>query len=121
MTIQKYKISSGDSTLKKDQHYETKSSNGSNETSTSSKMPSPSKASNISNIPPPNKAPNSFSIDYVYLQGLPLKEIQANLDLATNLSHNSQAKDPKPPCATTPIIPTPTIPSLSLQELTMKT
>ena len=97
------------------------SSNGSNETSTSSNIPSPSKASNISNIPPPKKVPNSFAIDHVYLQGLPRKETQANFDLATNVSHTSQTKDPKPSCVTTPIIPTPTSPSLSLQEPTMKT
>ena len=72
------------------------SSNGSNATSTSSNMPSPTKASKISSILPPNKAPNSLAIDYVYLQGLPLKETQDNLDLATNLSHTSQTKDPKP-------------------------
>ena len=73
--IQKYKLSSTrDSTLKKDQHHETMSSNGSNATSTSSNMPSPSKVSNLSNITPSNKALNSFTIDYVYLQGLPIKE-----------------------------------------------
>ena len=57
----------------------------------------------------------------MYLQGLPLKETQANLDLAASLSHNTQTKGPKPSFIDTPIIPTPTIPSLSLQELTMKT
>lgn len=71
------------------------SSNGSKETSTSSNMTSPSKVSNLSNMPPPNKAPNSFSINYVYPQGLPLKETQANLDLDENLSHSTQTKDPK--------------------------
>ena len=120
--IQISKLSSTrDSTLKKDKHHETKSSNGSNATSTSSNMPSPTKASNLSSMPPPKKAPNSSAIDYVYLQGLPLKETQANLDLATSLSHTSQTKDPKPSCATTPIIPTPTSTSLSLQEPTMQT
>ena len=102
--IQKSKLSSTrDSTLKKDQHYETKSSNGSNATSSSSNMPSPSKASKLSSILPPNKVPNSSAIYDVYLQGLPLKETQDNLHLATNLSHNSQTKDPKPSFIDTPI------------------
>ena len=66
--IQKSKLSSTrDSTLKKDQHYETNSSNGSNATSTSANMPSPTKEYNLSSMPPPNKAPNSSAIDYVYL------------------------------------------------------
>ena len=82
-------------------------------------MPSPTKASKLSSIPPPNKVPNSFAIDYVYLQGLPLKETQANLDLATSLPHNNQTKDPKPSCVTTPSIPTPTRTTLSLQEPSM--
>ena len=62
--IQKSKLSSTrDSTLKKDQHHETKSSNGLNVTLTSSNMPSPSKASkasNLSNIPPPKKSTQFF-------------------------------------------------------------
>lgn len=60
-------------------------------------------------------------IDYVYPQRLPLKETQANLDLAMNLSHIIQTKDLKPPCVATPIIPTPTIPPLSLQGPIMQT
>ena len=72
--IEKSKLSSTkDSTLKKDQPHETMSSNGLNVTLTSSNMLSASKVSKLSNIPPPKKAPNSFSIDYVYPQGLPLK------------------------------------------------
>ena len=115
------RITTEDSTLKKDKHHKTKSSNGSNATSTSSNMPSPTKASKLSSIPPPNKTPTSPAIYDEYPQELPLKETQANLDLATSLSHTSQTKDPKPSCATTPIIPTPTSTSLSLQEPTMQT
>ena len=62
---------------------------------------------------PPNKAPNSPAIHDEYPQEMPLKETQANLDLATSLSH-TQTADPKLSCATTPIIPTSTSTSLSL-------
>ena len=62
-----------DSTLKKDKHNETKSSNGSNTTSTSSNMPSPSKVFKLSSIPPPNKTPNSPTIYDEYPQEFPLK------------------------------------------------
>lgn len=121
--IQKSKLSSTKySTLKKDQHHETKSSNGLNVTLTSSNMHSASKVSKLSNIPPQNKAPHSFSVDHVYLQGLPLKKTQDNLDLVAKLSHTTQTKGPKPTyAATTPIMPTPTIPSLYVQEPTMQT
>ena len=115
--IQKSKLSSTkDSTLKKDKHHETKSSNGLNVTLTSSNMYSASKVSNLSNTYSPNKELATPPVDYVYPQRLPLKETQANLDLAENLSHTTQTKDPKPPYAATPIIPTPTIPPLSLQD-----
>ena len=91
--IQKSKLSSTrDSNLKKDQHHETKSSNGLNVTLISPKMSSPSKVSKLSNIPQPNKDPNSFAIDYVYLHGFPLKETQANLDLVAKLSHTRKLK-----------------------------
>ncbi|MFA1226130.1 hypothetical protein, partial [Klebsiella pneumoniae] len=93
----------------------------SNATHTSSNMPSSTKASKLSSMPPPNKTPNSPAIYDEYPQELPLKETQANPNLATSLSHTSQTKDPKPSCATTPIIPTPTSTSLSLQEPTMQT
>ena len=65
--IQKSKLSfTKDSTLKKDQHHETMSSNGLNVTLTSSNMHSASKVSKISNIPPPNKELVAPPIDYTY-------------------------------------------------------
>ena len=67
-----------DTTLKLDQHHETMSSNGSNETSTSSNTYASPNTSKIYYIPPTNKPPTAIPIDYVYPQGLPLKESQAN-------------------------------------------
>ncbi len=93
-------------------------SNGSNATSTSSNIHPPCQLSKLSNTYSPKEL-TTPSIDYVYPQRLPLKETQANINLAANLSHTTQTKDPKPPCVAPPIIPTPAIPPLSLQEPVM--
>ena len=77
--IWKSKLSSTKySTLKKDQHHETKSSNGLNVTLITCNIQPPSKVSNLSNTYLLNKELSTPIVDYLYPQGLPLKESQAN-------------------------------------------
>ena len=70
------------------------SSDGFLDTSTSSNTHAPPNTSNISNMLLSNKEMNAFHVQYAYPQGLPLKETQANLHLATNLFHATKPKDP---------------------------
>lgn len=97
--------SNEDTYLKQDQTYEHMSSSGPLIAFTYSIIPPFHIEEKLSNIPPSNKDPNSFHNDYVYPQGLPLKEIQANLHLATNFFHASKVIDSKPSCAIIPIVP----------------
>ena len=46
-------------------------------------------------------------VPYSYPQGLPLKETQANLHLATNTFDNAKPKEPKPSCAIMPTLVSP--------------
>ena len=41
-------------------------------------------------------------MQYVYPQGLPLKETQANLHLAAKIFNDTKAKYPQPSCTTMP-------------------
>src|SRR5271156_2531051 len=76
------------------------SSNGSHLTSTSSTIPpSPIASSALSKIEPND--------DYVYPQGLSLKESQANSHTNASPSQVSKIIDPKLPCASMPIMPIP--------------
>ena len=91
-----------DNSLEQDYIDEPTSSSSSITSSTSSNMCKLPKSSNIFNVPPSNKEPNTFCVDYVYPQGLPLKETQANLHLASNLFHATNPKYPQPSCTTMP-------------------
>ena len=65
------------------------------------------------------KDSNCFHVvPYSYPQGLPLKETQANLHLATNTFDNAKPKEPKPSCTIMPISasPSPSIPKSSTQS-----
>ena len=82
------------------------SSSGFITSSTSSNTHASPNTSKLSNMPPSNKEPNAFHIHNVYPQGLPLKETQANLHLATNLFHATNPKYPQPSCTTMPTLST---------------
>ena len=68
-------------------------SSGSITSSTSSKTHASPNTSNLSNMPPSNKKSGAFHMQYVYPQGLPLKETQANLHFPTNSFHATKPKD----------------------------
>ncbi|MDF3675379.1 hypothetical protein [Enterobacter hormaechei] len=91
-----------DTSLEQDFVDEPMSSSASITSSTSSNTHASPNTSKLSNMPPSNKEPNAFHIDYVYPQGLPLKETQANLHLAANLFHATNPKHPQPSCTTMP-------------------
>lgn len=57
----------------------------------------------------------------MYPQGLPLKETQANLHLATNLFHATKTKDAQPSCDSMPTMFTSTSHSLSPQDTITQT
>ncbi len=118
--IQKSKLSTTkDSTLKKDQHHETKSSNGLNVTLISSHKKPPSKVSYLSNTYSPKKELVTPLVDYVYPQRLPLKENQANRYWNTSLF--STFTDHTSSCPTMPMKSTPTNFPSELQEPIMQT
>lgn len=73
------------------------SSGGFLDTSTSSNSHTSLKNSNLPNMNPSNKEPSAFHMDYVYPQGLPLKETQANLHLAEKNFNASKPKGPQSP------------------------
>ena len=61
--------------------------------------PKDSESLKSSTNPSSNKDPNDFhAVPYSYPQGLPLRETQAKLHLATNTSNNAKPKEPKPSC-----------------------
>ena len=94
-------VENKDYTLKQDHvNDEPLSCDGSLPLSTSSnthKSPKASKSFRSSINPSSNKDSNAFhAVPYSYLQGLPLKETQANLHLAANTFNNAKPKELKP-------------------------
>ena len=56
-------------------------------------------------------------VPYSYPQGLPLKETQANLQLAVNTFNNAKPKEPKSSSTIMPTLasPSPSLPKSSIQ------
>lgn len=77
-------------------------SSGSITSSTSYNMHASPNTSKLSNMPLSKKELNAFHIDYVYPQGICLKETQVNLHFAANLFHATTTKNPQYSCATMP-------------------